>query len=325
MHRNKTGQNGLNRLSSLTVVIVVTLATVMVIAALSGCGLSRHKALAPPPGPAGSPGPPPPGGPPGPGGPVTAAMRTAEYAGEQEAPAAGVHYGAAVEAATTRQIIYTADYTIEVDDAEAAGEQVEAIAKQLGGFLSGQSMRVDETDNRRVTVTIRVPSEKFGDAVAKLKALGKVIDGSISSQDVTEEFVDLEARLRNARREEERLAELMKRTAKLSDIVIVEEKLSSVQGHIEQILGRQRYLKDRVGLSTITVTLLEEVPPELQAPGKFKVLYYLRQAYTTLAYLLRGVVVALIFVVIVGWIVWLPLLIRYLVKRRRSSTPPPAA
>ncbi len=107
----------------------------------------------------------------------------------------------------------------------------------------------------------------------------------------------------------------MKRTAKLSDIVIVEEKLSSVQGHIEQILG----------LSTITVTLLEEVPPELQAPGKFKVLYYLRQAYTTLAYLLRGVVVALIFVVIVGWIVWLPLLIRYLVKRRRSSTPPPAA
>ncbi len=264
-------------------------------------------------------------------GPAGGAPGMAEFAGEPEAgeydaakrAEAGSLFGSAAEAAIAQQIVYTADYRIEVDNATAAGRQVEAVAKQAGGFLADRSISIDEEGNRNVRVTIRVPSAKFAEALGQIEKLGQVIWGNVEREDVTRQYIDLQARLRNAERAEERLAALMKRTAKLSDIVIVEEKLSSVQERIERLKGELSYLKERVALSTISVDLFEKGPGEVSAPGPFHIYYHLQQARNAFIWLVKAIVYVIIYGVIVGWIIWLPLAIVYIVRRRRRRTPLP--
>ena len=234
----------------------------------------------------------------------------------------GSLFGTAAEAAIAQQIVYKADYRIEVDDATAAGRQVEAVAKEFGGFLSDRSTSIDDEGNRSVRVTIRVPSAKFPEALARIEKLGKVIWGNVEREDVTRQYIDLQARLRNAEREEERLAELMKRTAKLSDIVTVEEKLSSVQERIERLKGELSYLNERVALSTISVSLFEKGPGVVSAPGPFHIYYHLQNARNALIAVLRAIVYVIIYGIIVGWVVWLPLVIWHIARRRRRPSPP---
>jgi hypothetical protein len=225
----------------------------------------------------------------------------------------------AAEAAIQQQIVYTADYRIEVKDAEAAGERVQAIAEQAGGFLSNMTKDVSDEGRQHVSVTVRVPSARFAEALRQIESLGKVHSGNINREDVTREYVDLEARLRNKQRQEARLIELMNRAGKLSDVLTVEQHLSSVQEQIEQLQGELRYLKERVALSTITVDLFEERPPELGKPGPFYVGSYLRSAANTLLLVLRAFLVLLIFVVIVGAPLWLLLAVLLFVLRLRKA------
>ncbi len=153
-----------------------------------------------------------------------------------------------------RMVIRTASMTVRVDKPEAHAEQVLALAKEVGGFV------VDSSSNgghgwESVGATLRVPASQFDATLARLRGMGAVTHEQIQGQDVTDEYVDLGARVANQRRLEQRLLALMDGAASVKDALEVEKELARVRGEIERAEGRRKGIEDRVSLSTITLTL----------------------------------------------------------------------
>jgi len=159
-----------------------------------------------------------------------------------------------------RKVIKTAYIKLEVSDFDAAASEVERLAYEAGGYISESNSYVTPSNHRRGTITIRVPESSFGSIIQEIRKLGKVVSYSSSGRDVTEEYIDLEARLRNLRRQEERLLEILDRAESVEDVLEVERELGRVRGEIERLEGRLRYLNNRVEFATITVELLEPEP-----------------------------------------------------------------
>jgi hypothetical protein len=106
-----------------------------------------------------------------------------------------------------------------------------------------------------------VPVERFDAFVAAVKALGELITADVNSQEVTEEYYDLEANIRNKTREEERLLTLLEeRPGKLEDVIAVERELARVRGEIERLQGRLRYLANRTSLASVELVVTEVRP-----------------------------------------------------------------
>jgi len=166
----------------------------------------------------------------------------------------------AVEAATLdRMVISTAQMSLEVADVSKAHDEIGRLASEAGGFITESSVsHGDGTETG--SVTIRVPAKQYQPLLSKISKLGKVLQKQESGQDVTEEFVDLQSRVRNLNREEQAFLAVMDKARKVTDILAVENELSRVRGEIEQATGRTQYLKSQVSLATITVQLTEPTP-----------------------------------------------------------------
>jgi hypothetical protein len=183
---------------------------------------------------------------------------------EQGAPAdAGTRGGGAAPSIEglpplTPTVIKTADLEVQVarDGFGGAMEEATVVAGRYGGFVVSSSIRGQ--DVRTGSLVIRVPAENFDPAMADLRGLGTVRRQSIRGEDVGQEFVDLEARLRNLRAQETVLLRLMDRAATIADTIRVQNVLQGVQLDVERIEGRLRYLEDQTSLSTIAVSLVEE-------------------------------------------------------------------
>jgi hypothetical protein len=163
-------------------------------------------------------------------------------------------------------VIKTADLVVEVER-DALGQAVNAattVAARYGGFVV--SSTTGGADARRGTLTLRVPSDRFEEAVADLGGLGTVDRRRVSGEDVSQEFVDLEARLRNLEAQEAVMLRLFDEAATVSDTIRIQQELSGVQLQLEEIEGRLRYLRDQTTMSTISVELIEE---GATAPGVF--------------------------------------------------------
>ncbi|MGH2692909.1 MAG: DUF4349 domain-containing protein [Actinomycetota bacterium] len=163
-------------------------------------------------------------------------------------------------------IIKTADVAVEVER-DAFGDamaSVTEIAARHGGFVVTSTRSGEES--RRGSVTVRIPSDRFETALGEIRALGKVKRETISGQDVGQEFVDLEARLRNLHAQEAVLLKLFDQATSVADTIRIQSELSGVQLEIERIEGRLRLLRDQTDLGTITVSLSEE---GASAPGRF--------------------------------------------------------
>lgn len=146
-------------------------------------------------------------------------------------------------------------------------QQAVAVASSQGGFVETSTTGVGKF--RSGTLVLRVPSASFEAALAALKGLGTVRGESVSGQDVTAGFVDLQARLRNWRSQEVVLLRLMSKATTIVGSLRVQEQLSSVQQNIEQIEGQLRLLSDQTAMGTITVSMTEAglvVPPKQPAP-----------------------------------------------------------
>ncbi|MFQ6059042.1 MAG: DUF4349 domain-containing protein [Anaerolineae bacterium] len=186
-----------------------------------------------------------------------------------------------------RMIIRTADLAIKVEDTEQALAQIKGIATALGGYVASSNIwRASE--GLRGTVTLRVPAESFDAAMEQIKDVGLEVEReSISGQDVTEEYTDLDARLRNLEATEKELLELLtevrEKTRKAEDVLAVHRELTNIRGQIEQVKGRMQYLERMTALATITVELIprEAIVRAGWAPGG------------TLQDALRGLVTAL--------------------------------
>ena len=179
--------------------------------------------------------------------------------GASGAPGAGGYVPGALDRAQ-RQVISQASVSMEVDEVPVAVAQVRTTAESLGGFV-GQLSSSGGPERQQSTMTIRVPQAEFFTALEHIKALGKVRSENVGSEDVTERFIDLEARLRSALREEESLLSLLDKASQVSEILTIERELSRVRSDIERAQGQLNFLERRVDLSTITVSLF---PPDAE-------------------------------------------------------------
>jgi hypothetical protein len=162
-----------------------------------------------------------------------------------------------------RLIIRTGDVTIVVQDSETAAADVGQLADALGGWLVSSDL-YESSGYKRGSVTIRIPAERFDDAVAEIKAMAlEVRSESTSSQDVTEEYVDLESRLANLEATADRVRGFLDEARNVEDALDVNRELSSLEGDIEVIKGRMQYLSQSAAYSTLTVNL---IPDEISQP-----------------------------------------------------------
>lgn len=172
-----------------------------------------------------------------------------------------------------RKIIYTADIEIVVDDMNASVKRLTnlvASLRDVGGYLSHQDLTGTGGSHRRGLWTIRVPVSEFDQVVSALEQLGELERNSLNAQDITEAYVDLEARLKNKISGEQRLLKHLEGSKELKDTLELERELSRVRGEIEQMQGQLNLLKNRSDLATINVTLIERTdfsPPISPAFG----------------------------------------------------------
>jgi hypothetical protein len=160
-----------------------------------------------------------------------------------------------------RAIIATAEVSIEVDDAQAAAARAGEVAVTTGGFLAQQETRPADGV---VTLTLRVPTERFGAAMGELEGLGEVLEQRVDTEDVTEQVVDLESRVASARVSVDRVRELLEGSGDVVQLATVEGELSRREADLESLLGRQRVLDDQVTLATIRLDLRE--PEAVEEP-----------------------------------------------------------
>jgi len=158
-----------------------------------------------------------------------------------------------------RKIISTAHLQIDVNDVRTAFNEITNITQKYGGFISS-SNTYDFGGRNSGQVTLRVPQKNFYSAVGQIEALGTVRSRQISGQDVTEEFIDLDARLGNLKKQEVRLQEILKTAVTVKDVLEVEHELERVRGEIERLTGRLNYLNQSIEMSTITVNAAEPAP-----------------------------------------------------------------
>lgn len=228
--------------------------------------------------------------------------------------------GSLGDLAATRPDVYlikNATVTIECEDAGKASETLRASLQANNAYVSNLSEFLDSLGRRTITLQVRVPADKFDQSMLNLESLGKVLNKQVSTEDVTEEYVDTESRTRNLKKTEERLIDHLNRAAELEDILRVENELTRVREQIERMDGRLRYLTNRVSFSTISITLQEKAKAEPVVPTQsFSTAREFTSAMRSMLGFLQGIW-SLVIWLLVWSVVYAPLaFIAYLVLKR---------
>ena len=160
---------------------------------------------------------------------------------------------------TEKKIIKDGNLSLKVDSADKAVEKISEIAKNNKGEVFSTSFYQAKNNVKSGVITIKVPVANFEKAFAEVKNVASlVIRESITGQDVTEEYVDLQAQLKNRQVEEQSYIKILDRAQKISDVLEVTQQLSIVRGNIEQLQGRIKYLESQTDMSTISANLTED-------------------------------------------------------------------
>lgn len=161
-------------------------------------------------------------------------------------------------------IVRTATLQIVTNDFDAVRAAVDRILSQMGGFVGQMNVTGSLGTPRSLRATLRVPAPRLDATLAELKNLGQVVGESQVGDDVTEQVIDLEARLANNRNTEKRLTELLrKRTGDLADVLAAEREIARVREEIERLDAQRKNLEQRVSYATLTLELSEERKAEL--------------------------------------------------------------
>lgn len=221
-------------------------------------------------------------------------------------------------------IIRTGRALVEVDSMERAVEQVQALAQRVGGYVANTMIQAGDRQVRQAQLELKIPSARFDEAVSGLRPLGEVRSVSVNSEDVGEEFVDVSARVANARRLEERLITLLAtRTGKLEDVLAVERELARVREEIERYEGRLRFLRTRVAMSTLTVTVAEPPPVVGEYPGSNPIAEAFRDAWRNFVGFTAGFIASLGVLIPLGLLgLAFALFVRWAWRRFHRDEPP---
>lgn len=231
--------------------------------------------------------------------------------------------------APDRYLIKNGGITLEVKDARETARKVSEAAVAVGGYTANRTETLPSVGHRQVTMQVRVPAPQFDTVIDQLAGFGKVIQQTVNTQEVTEEFVDTDARVRNLKMTEQRVLGHLERATDLAEILNLERELTRIRGEIEGMDGRLRYLKSRVDFSSIDVTLAEEAQAQSVLPVRsWSLGKEFADAARSLGSLLQGLL-SIAAWLIVWAIIWLPLawvallVARRIRKDRQRNLPPP--
>lgn len=200
---------------------------------------------------------------------------------------------------TDRMIIKTGSLSMVVKDVNNAVAEVVKYATDNGGFVVYTNIYKNGITPAG-EVTVRIPAKVFDVGVGEIKKIGEVKSESVNGQDVTEEYVDLEAQLKNLRASENQFLQIMNRAVKIEDVLAVQRELTNVRGQIESIQGRMKYLSQSAELSTLTVYLSTDpnVLPTLDEQDKWKPWAQVKNAARSLVEVAKGLANFIIWIVV---------------------------
>lgn len=244
-----------------------------------------------------------------------------DYADEEEYINEGKYSD--VPSTVERKVIKTAYLELEIEKGkfEKIIFDITRLAENNGGFISNTQSYSDSDGNLTSgSITLRIPKDEYNPALDTLKEMGTVTNISVSGQDVTQEYTDLDSRLRNMKAQEEVLLDLMAQSKNVTESIEVQRELSYVQEQVEIIKGRMNYLDNMVSFSTIDIYLYEPEPITTSSGWGFleSLKRGLRGAVSVFNAILVFVIASspiLIFIVIILIVIWL--IIR---SRRRRRT-----
>jgi hypothetical protein len=235
-------------------------------------------------------------------------------------------------APTAPMIARTAELTLTAANLDRARTRLDEILHQHRGYLGDLNVASPSEGGRSLTASLRVPADQLDPTLTALKTLGRIESESQSGEEVTAQYVDLSARLQNARNTETRLTDLLReRTGKLSDVLEVETELSRVRGEIEQMEADKKLLETRVAFSTIKITINEEFKARAQVVPNSTGTRFRNAAIDGYQTAVNGLVAVLLFFISSGptLLVWAAILflpVRYLWRKnpwRQTPRPNP--
>lgn len=179
------------------------------------------------------------------------------------------HQNTSISVETERKLIREGSMSFQCEDVEKTKTEVEKICTQLGAYSASEGQD-SYGENINYHQTIRVPAEKFDALVQSLEKLAiKVESKDISTRDVTEEFIDIETRLKTKKELESRYLEILKQARNVQEVLSVERELGNVRTEIESMEGRLNYIKNKVSFSTLNVSYYQLIESDFGFGAKF--------------------------------------------------------
>ena len=195
---------------------------------------------------------------------AAAQSRSAPAARDEASPLAANELRG-LKSSVLQLIAYQVAMTIEVKEFSAAKSKLEVIVAAAGGYIAQARSAETPDQPQRADLTLRVPADELGAVLEELRGLGRVVNEQLSSEEVTDQVVDLDARLRNARATEQRLIRVLdERTGKVADVLEVEHEIARARQEIERMDAQRQNLLQRAQMATVQVTLAEEFKAQLQ-------------------------------------------------------------
>jgi hypothetical protein len=238
-------------------------------------------------------------------------------------------YGNVAQQDQRRLIIRNADLTIVVTDTQAQLNEINKIATEFGGYIANTSTSKVRENALQANVTLRVEGKQLDAALDRIRKLAiEVRNENIRGDDVTAEFVDLEAQLKNLEAAEAQLQEIMKRSERTEDVMMVFQQLTEIRGRIEQIKGRMKFLSESAALATITLNLIPDIVAQPVQVAGWRPEGVAKQALQTLIGALQGLanlaIWFVIFVLPILLVLALPVVVvvvilRNLLRRRGNA------
>ena len=237
-----------------------------------------------------------------------------------------------------RKIIRNGELTLETEAPTDALRKITAVAESHGGFVVTSAFKQNpvasgEKPNQSVTVVARVPAPQFASALEQIRATGeRVIQEKITGQDISEEYLDVEARLKNKKALEGQFLEIMKQARKVEEALDVQSQLADVRTEIERLEGRRRFLENQAALSTITTTL--QMPQPIIATTTTGFGTTIKQAFgdavdmaaSIVLFVIQAVIVLVPILFFFGlpiWVLWRVIRRRLVFLRKAEPSPIP--
>jgi hypothetical protein len=198
---------------------------------------------------------------------------------------------------TDKKIIKNGDLDLKVNSVDDVSQKISNIAKNNSGEIASSNFYQTASNLKSGNIVVKVPVANFETAFGQLKKVASlVVQESTTGQDVTEQYADLQAQLKNKQAEEQQYLEILKQAQKISDILEVTQQLSQVRGEIERLQGRIRFMDSQTDMSSIAVTLSEDT--NITISDSWRPLQVIKETFNGLIKSAQGVVNFLIVLII---------------------------